>query len=105
MSAMRVLFALSLLGTGCATLEANDPEAHEHPPRLEACMVDTNGHVTDAGGMHAMCCPPEYVAGGNPGTSCPDGTCCHISDDMRTPPAMPIGPNPNPRPWGGPGLQ
>jgi hypothetical protein len=106
MEMKRLLLALLLLAAACGAPEKSDAKSPRGgTPPQEPCRIDDKGNIVDAGGRSAMCCPVDYVAGGNPQTSCLEGTCCPIGDDMQNPPPMPPGPSGPGTPWGGPGPQ
>ena len=59
------------------------------------CRVDDQGNIVAQGGREAMCCPKDYVAGGNSESHCPKGQCCPLTNDVNgQAPAAPVGPMP-----------
>lgn len=47
------------------------------------CRVDEQGTVVLDGGVEAMCCPKDYIAGGNSDTNCPKGQCCPLTNEVN----------------------
>lgn len=79
------ILAVTLAGSSCA------PEPPPVTPVPSPCRVDDSGQITPDGGRRAMCCPKDYVAGGNSDTSCPKGACCPLTNDVGSPPQQPPG--------------
>jgi hypothetical protein len=56
------------------------------------CRIDEQGRTVSEGGREAMCCPKDYIAGGNSETNCPKGECCPMTSDVNgRPPPQPTG--------------
>ncbi len=88
--AASVAMAACIATAACAAPAVGTAPARH--PDAQPCTVDEKGNVTHTGGRPAMCCPDEYVAGGNSTTTCAPGLCCHYSEDMGTEPPVPGGP-------------